>query len=155
MRTPLLRDSTPFRPYRPCTILRYPFLVTDPKIFLKAPSVPIYTNFEGGLHAEKTQFFGKIFQKVPKNAYFGLFFFKILPVAQKYRPKQGLCSGLGELRKSINQFSRPKKKVDKTFEVFFENPHPLDKILDPCISVLIFSSLNTGSVQRKKTDTKT
>ena len=29
-----------------CTILRYTFLVTDPKNFLKQPSARIYTNFE-------------------------------------------------------------------------------------------------------------
>ena len=46
------------------------FLVTDPKIFLKAP---IYTNIEGGARAEKTQFFFKIFQKVPKTVFFSLF----------------------------------------------------------------------------------
>ena len=28
-----------------CTILRYPFLMTNPKIFLKAHWAPIYTNF--------------------------------------------------------------------------------------------------------------
>ena len=46
----------------PCTILRYPFLVTDPKNFPKAPT---YTNFNGGERAKKTQFFG---QKFPKSA---------------------------------------------------------------------------------------
>ena len=76
-----------------CTILRYPFWVTDPKIFLKAPSGPIYTNFEYITRF----FFVKIFQKVPKNAFFGLFFFK---------PKQGLFSAL---ESSKNQFGRPKK----------------------------------------------
>ena len=30
----------------------------DRKIFLKALLAPIYTNFEGGERAEKTQFFG-------------------------------------------------------------------------------------------------
>ena len=32
-----------------CTILRYPFLLTHPKIFLKAPLASIYTIFEGVL----------------------------------------------------------------------------------------------------------
>ena len=31
------------------------------KFSLKAPLAPIYTNFEGGARAEKTQFFGRIF----------------------------------------------------------------------------------------------
>ena len=59
-----------------CTVLKYPFLVTDPKSFLKAPSV---TDPKSFLKAPKSiKFEGrarvKIFQKVPKNAYFGLFF---------------------------------------------------------------------------------
>ena len=46
----------------------------DPKIFLKAPWVPIYTNFEGGSARQKNAIFlVKIFQKVPKNAFFGGF----------------------------------------------------------------------------------
>ena len=40
-----------------CTILRYPFLVTDLKIFLKAPSASIYINFEGGARAKKKRNF--------------------------------------------------------------------------------------------------
>ena len=56
--------------------------MTDLKIFLKAPSAPIYTNFEvfeGRARAEKSKSIG---QNFPKNAFFGLFF-KILPAAQK------------------------------------------------------------------------
>ena len=56
--------------------------------------------FEGGARAKKINFLVEIFQKVPKNAIFGLFF-KILPAAQKFWPKQGLYSGLGDLRKSL------------------------------------------------------
>ena len=41
-----LRDSTPCRSKG--TILRYPYLVTDRKIFLEALLAPIYTTFEGG-----------------------------------------------------------------------------------------------------------
>ena len=51
------------RPPPLCTILRYPFLVRDRKIFLKAPSAPIYTNFEGGARAEKMRCFGQHFAK--------------------------------------------------------------------------------------------
>ena len=29
-----------------CTVLKYPFLVTDPENFLRAPLAPFYTNFE-------------------------------------------------------------------------------------------------------------
>ena len=76
------------------------FWQTDPKIFLKAPSAPIYTNFEGERAPKKTLFFVKIFQKVPKNGFFDCFF-KNLPAAQKILPKQGQNSALGELEKSI------------------------------------------------------
>ena len=60
-----------------CAILRYPYLMTDtPKSFLKAPKAPIYTNFERGMRAEKTRFFGRSFPKITAlNASFGLFFF--------------------------------------------------------------------------------
>ena len=68
---PPIRDSTPCRHKASsfCTILRYPFLVSDPKNFLKAPLTPIYTNFEGA-----ARFLVHIFQKVSKNACFWLFF---------------------------------------------------------------------------------
>ena len=49
-------------------------MVTDPKIFLKVPSAPKYTNFAGGALAEKTQFLVKIFQKLPKNAFLTFIF---------------------------------------------------------------------------------
>ena len=59
------------------------FWPTDPKIFLKAPLAPIYTNFEGERAPKKRDFFVKIFQKLPKNGFFDCFFFKNLPAAQK------------------------------------------------------------------------
>ena len=63
------------------------FWPTDPKIFLKAPLAPIYTNFEGERAPKKNAiFFVKIFQKVPKNGFIDRFF-KNLPVAQKILPK--------------------------------------------------------------------
>ena len=43
-----------------CTISRYPYLMTEPKNFLKAPLVPIYTNFA---LAEKARFCGQHFPK--------------------------------------------------------------------------------------------
>ena len=54
-----LRNSTHCRPKGSplCTILRYPFLVTDPKIFLKTPSVPRYTNFPEVARGEKNAIF--------------------------------------------------------------------------------------------------
>ena len=58
------------------------FWPTDPKIFLKAPLAPIYTNFEGERAPKKRDFFVKIIQKVPKNGFFD-YFFKNLPATQK------------------------------------------------------------------------
>ena len=58
------------------------FWPTDPKIFLKAPLAPIYTNFEGERAPKKCNFFVKIFQKLPKNGCFDCFF-KNLPAAHK------------------------------------------------------------------------
>ena len=46
-------DPLPTRRVPHCTILRYPFLVMDLKVFLNAPLTPKYTNFEGGARAEK------------------------------------------------------------------------------------------------------
>ena len=49
-------NPLPTQKFPLCTILRYPYLVTDPKIFLKAPWTPIYTNFEGRARAKKHDF---------------------------------------------------------------------------------------------------
>ena len=59
-----LWDSTPGRHKGSllCIILRYPSLVTDPKTFQKAPSAPIYSNFEEE-GAEKMLFFEQSFPK--------------------------------------------------------------------------------------------
>ena len=46
----------------------------DPKKLLKALLAPLCTNLEGGVSAQKTLFLVKFFQKVSKNAFFGLFF---------------------------------------------------------------------------------
>ena len=61
------------------------FWPTDPKIFLKAPSAPIYTNFERERAPKKTQFFRKIFSSAQKRLFW--FFFKNLPAAHKILPK--------------------------------------------------------------------
>ena len=61
----LLTDSTPCRSKGPLrTFLKYPYLVTDPKIVHKAPLVPISSNFKGGERAKRTQFFGRNFPKI-------------------------------------------------------------------------------------------
>ena len=87
---------------------------TDPKIFLKAPWRQYFLILRGGA-PKKTQFLVKICQKVPKNAFFGLFFISLL-VAQKILPKQGLFSAL-----EIHSLLDLKKKVDK---VFLKIRHP-------------------------------
>ena len=73
----------------------------DSKNFLKAPLSPIYTYIKGGKRAEKNAiFFGKIFQKVSKNAFFGLFFQSFACGAESLS-KTDLLSALGELGKPI------------------------------------------------------
>ena len=62
IRPPADPKGTPFD-----TFSEIHFWRTDPKIFLKAPSAPIYTNFEGERAPKKRNFFAKIFQKVPKK----------------------------------------------------------------------------------------
>ena len=97
-----LKNSTTCRPKGSplCTILRYPFLVTDPKNFLKAPLAPLFTNFEWGARAKKTGFWSKFSKNCLKTPFLACFF-KILPAKQKIWSKWGLFSDLGELRKSI------------------------------------------------------
>ena len=81
--------------------IRIHFWPTDPKIFLKTPLAPIYTNFEGERAPKKNGFFLSNFsKKCPKTAFLTCFF-KKLPAAQKIWPKQGLFTALGELCKSI------------------------------------------------------
>ena len=61
----------------------------------------------------KHNFRPKFFKKVPKNAFFGLFFFSIICLRRrKFGPHGGLYSDLAELRKSIWSTC---KEVDKIF----------------------------------------
>ena len=93
----------------PLYFFRYPFLVTDPKIFLKAL---INNNFEGGARAEKNAIFWSKFSKKCLKMPFLAYFFKILPTAHKFWPKQGLWS---VLESSENQFGWPKKRATNCF----------------------------------------
>ena len=102
------------------------FWPNDPKIFLKTPSAAIYTNFEVGARAEKTQLFG---QNFPKSALKRLFdcFFKFLPAAQKILPKKGPNHAKGEL-KNLYLVDLKKKKVVKIFDFFLKiRPPPSRK----------------------------
>ena len=97
--------SQGFDPCRPkgsplCTILKYPILVTDPKIFLREPSILI---LKGECAPKKRNFLVKFFQKVPKNA------------------KTGTKPCLGRARK-INSVNL--KKGRQNFSK--STPHPLD-----------------------------
>ena len=117
---PPLRDSTPCRPKGSLFVLFWDIYIWwRTKNFLKAPSAPINSNIEGGgARAKKMRFFVKIFQKVAKNSFFGLFFSN-LPAAQKFLPKQqNLFSALEELGKSI---CRPKKKSTKFSKIRKKN----------------------------------
>ena len=74
----VLRDSTPADPKGPLcgTFSEIDFWSTGPKIFLKAPLAPIYTNFVRGSARQKKGFFCQHFPKVLKNCFFDLFFQK-------------------------------------------------------------------------------
>ena len=92
------------------------FWPIDPKIFLKAPWAPIYTNFEEERAPKKNAIFlSKFFKKCPKTAFLTVFF-KNLPAAQKF------CQNRGKTvlwESSKNQFGRPKKK-NKILENFLK-----------------------------------
>ena len=80
---------------------RFHFWPTDPKIFLKAPSSPIYTNFEGErVPKNNAIFLSKFSLNCPKTAFLTCFS-KNLPTAQKIWPKQRFFSALGKLGKSM------------------------------------------------------
>ena len=98
--------------------LKINFWPTDPKCFLKAPLVPIYTNFEGGSAPKKRDFFVKIFQKVPKNGFFDLFFQKVA-CGPKKLAKTASFYCFTRARK-INLVELLEKKV----VIFFQNPYP-------------------------------
>ena len=80
----------------------------EPKNF---PKAPIYITFEGGARAKKRKFLVKIFQKVPKNAFFG-----------QRRRKFGRKWVFKVVCESPeNQFRRSKKSRPKISNFFFEN----------------------------------
>ena len=87
-----------------------------PKIFLKAPLAPIYTNFEGE-RAKKTKFFCQNFSKSAQKRAENL-------------AKIGAKQCFGRARK-INLIDL-KKKVVKIFEIFFLKSQPTPPpLLDP------------------------
>ena len=84
-----LRDSTPCRSKESplSTILTYPFLVTGPKIFLKAPLVQIYYFIRGSTRQRNPSFWLKLSKNCLKTPFLACFFFKMLPAAQEIWPK--------------------------------------------------------------------
>ena len=95
IRPPADPKGTPFD-----TFSEIHFWRTDPKIFLKAPSAPIYTNFEGERAPKKRNFLPKFFKKCPKTAFLTVFS-KICLRRRKFCQNKGKNSALGELEKSI------------------------------------------------------
>ena len=79
---------------------------------------PIYTNFEGERAPKNAFSFVKIFQKVPKNGFFGLFFQKTACGAENLA-RTGSFHCLGRAWK-INLIDL--KKGRPNFRKFFENP---------------------------------
>ena len=131
MGRPSLSDSTPYRlkgsPL--CTILRYPFSVMDSKMFLKAfcRQNTLVLKGERGARAEKPQFFGQNFPKMPKNAFFCLFFLHVACGAE-ILTKTGAKQCFGKARKT-NLIDL--KKWSKFFKNFLKIRPLLEKILDP------------------------
>ena len=99
------------------TFSEIPFWPTDPKIFLKAPSAPIYTNFEGERAPKNAIFLSTFFKKCPKTAFFLLFFQKFACGAENFA-KIGAKQCFGRARK-INLVDL-KKKVVKILENFLK-----------------------------------
>ena len=63
-------DPLPTQRVPLCTILRYPFLVTDPKIFLKEP---IYTYFKGERAPKKRVFLSKFYRSCLRTPFWPVF----------------------------------------------------------------------------------
>ena len=110
------------------------FWPTDPKIFLKAPLAPIYTNFEGERAPKKNAIFlSKFFKKCPKRL-FWLFFQKNCLRRRKFSQNRGktVLQCFGRARK-INLVDLKKKRSTKFWNFFWKSAPPLEKILDPSL----------------------
>ena len=77
----------------------------------------MHTYFEGERAPKKRDFFVKIFQKVPKNGFFDLFFQKIACGAENLS-KTGSFYCFGRARK-INLIDLKKKKKSSKFSKIF------------------------------------
>ena len=124
-----------------------------------APLAPICTNYKGRARAEKLRSFINIFQKVPKNTFFGLYFQNFVCGAELLL-KQGLCRAFWPLfwrnrvlrvfsDSSENQNGRPKKRLSK-FSIFFSEP-PRRKIFAHATD----SSTNARTIKTRYPNVKT
>ena len=154
---PPLRDSTPCRPKGSPfdTFSEIHFWPTDPKFFLKAPSAPIYTNFEGERAPKKTLFFCQHFSKSAQKRLFLTVFSKFACGAENFA-KIGAKQCFGRARK-INLVDL-KKRVVKILENFlkFRPPPPLEKILDPLLVMIRinhFKNINDSVMNRYRNST--
>ena len=124
-----IRHPRPIQRVPLCTILRYPFLVMDPKNFLW----PMYFNFEGGARAEKTRIFGQNISKKCLKRLFGLLFSKFC-LRRKNYGQNSLFSAAGELGKSI--WSTWKKKHLWKIRLF---PRDNPRSATVCVGSFFFS----------------
>ena len=102
-------------------------------MILKAPSAPIYTSFEGEACAEKRVLTFEIFQKFPKNAFFGLF--SNMCLRRRIFGQITIFTMVKE-ESSENQYSRPKKKNMSTNFFLKIRPPPLEKFFGPRLLVI-------------------
>ena len=109
-----LRGSTPCRPKGSPFVLflRYSYLLTVPKMFLKASSTLIYNNFEGERAPKKRDILSKFSKMFLKMLPFGLFV-KNFACGAEILAKTNFFSNLGS---SESQYRQPKKKMDKISE---------------------------------------
>ena len=91
----------------------------DPISFLEAPLAPISASFEGERAPKKREFLVKVFQKLLKNAFLGVFF-KILQRRRKFGQNRDRTA----LREFKNQYGRPKKGSTKILKVFWKSAPP-------------------------------
>ena len=120
-----LRDSTPCLPMGSplCTILRYPYLVTDPKSFLKAPRRQYILILRGERAPKKRNFFfqSKFSKKCLKTPFWPVF--QMFACGAEFFFQNRVFLVLWE--SSEFHFARP-KKGRQNFRSFFENP-PLSR----------------------------
>ena len=115
------------------------FWPTDPKIFLKAPLAPIYTNFEGERAPKKTRFFCQNFSKSAQKRLFWQFFFQKFACGAENLAKMGAKKCFGRAPK-IN-FVDLKKKRSSNFRFFLkirpprENPRSAPGTYQGCIRI--------------------